>query len=83
MLVSAGSSNTTSLLQVFFGEKPIGKGMLRSPDLTSLDYFVWGYVKENAFTDNPQNLEQLKRSVTYLNDCSKQEVLLGKLQGIY
>lgn len=47
------SSNATSLLQVFFGEKPIGKGMLRSPDLTSLDYFVWGYVKENAFTDNP------------------------------
>ena len=32
----------------------------RSPDLTPLDYFLWGYLKSKIYVNRPQNIEQLK-----------------------
>ena len=29
----------------------------RSPDFFPLDYFLWGYVKENAFKRQPADIE--------------------------
>lgn len=32
----------------------------RSPDLTPLDYFLWGHLKNKVYKDRPQNIEELK-----------------------
>ena len=35
----------------------------RSPDLTLMDYFVWGFVKSKVYVQNYENLEYLKNSI--------------------
>ena len=35
-----------------------------SPDLNPLDFFLWGYAKDNVFKSTPKNLEDLKASIT-------------------
>ena len=35
----------------------------RSPDLSPLDYFLWGYVKEDVFKRQPADIEILKEIV--------------------
>lgn len=35
----------------------------RSCDITPLDFFLWGYLKDRVYTDNPQTLAQLKRNI--------------------
>lgn len=35
----------------------------RSCDLSPLDFFLWGYVKDKVYTDNPQTLEHLKDNI--------------------
>jgi hypothetical protein len=40
----------------------------RSPDLSSCDFFLWGYVKGRVYTHQPRNLNELK-------DAIRQEVL--------
>ena len=35
----------------------------RSPDLTQLFFFLWGYVKTQVFTDEVENVEELKRRI--------------------
>jgi hypothetical protein len=34
-----------------------------SPDLNPLDYFLWGYCKENVYKNKPRTLENLKSEV--------------------
>lgn len=36
----------------------------RSPDLTPLDYFLWGYLKERVYKIRPVNIEDLKQRIT-------------------
>ncbi|CAK1591478.1 unnamed protein product [Parnassius mnemosyne] len=36
----------------------------RSPDLSPLDYFLWGYLKGKVYDDHPTNLSQLKENIT-------------------
>lgn len=36
----------------------------RSPDLTPLDFFLWGYVKDEVFRTSPGNLQVLKDRIT-------------------
>ena len=36
----------------------------RSPDLTPLDFFLWGYVKDEVYRTRCPNLTQLKRRIT-------------------
>lgn len=36
----------------------------RSPDLSLLDYFLWGYVKSIVYKTKPLNLDDLKRRIT-------------------
>lgn len=35
----------------------------RSPDLSPLDYFAWGYIKSKVYENNPTNLTQLKQNI--------------------
>ena len=36
----------------------------RSPDLTPLDYFLWGYLKSKVYVPRPANINELKRRIT-------------------
>ncbi|XP_075164295.1 uncharacterized protein LOC142236896 [Haematobia irritans] len=35
----------------------------RSPDLTAPDFFLWGYLKDKVYVNNPQTLQQLKDNI--------------------
>jgi hypothetical protein len=37
---------------------------LHSPDLTSCDFFLWGYLKAQVYQHRPQTLEGLKEAIT-------------------
>eukprot|EP00731_Ephydatia_muelleri_P036869 Em0342g2a len=48
-----------------FGTKWIGRGgplesPARSPDLTPMDFWLWGYLKENVYAHNPKTVDQLQ-----------------------
>ena len=34
-----------------------------SPDLNPLDFFLWGYLKDNVFRGRPQTIPELKQAV--------------------
>ncbi|KAJ4445889.1 hypothetical protein ANN_12575 [Periplaneta americana] len=36
----------------------------RSPDLTTPDFFLWGYLKDRVYATRPQTLEDLKHNIT-------------------
>ena len=36
----------------------------RSPDLTPLDFFLWGHLKAKVYVTSPANLEDLRRRIT-------------------
>ena len=35
----------------------------RSCDLRTLDFFLWGHVKDNVYTDAPQSIKELKEKI--------------------
>ena len=35
-----------------------------SPDLNPCDYFLWGYLKDNVYKNNPQSIDELKLAIT-------------------
>ncbi|KAJ4448738.1 hypothetical protein ANN_00129 [Periplaneta americana] len=40
------------------------KIMKRSPDLTTPDFFLWGYLKDRVYATRPQTLDDLKHNIT-------------------
>ena len=51
-----------------FGENVISKKSAfpwspRSPDLSSLDFYLWRYCKDNVYHNNPQNVIELQRII--------------------
>jgi hypothetical protein len=59
------SNETTNLLKQFFDDHIISKNLWppRSPDLTSPDFFLWGYLKETVYKNSPRTLVDLKRNI--------------------
>ena len=56
------------VINEIFDEKWIGRGgpvawPLRSPDLTSLDYFLWGFVKERVMAVAPTTPDDVKERI--------------------
>lgn len=35
----------------------------RSPDLTPMDFFLWGYLKSKVYDTNPRSIEALKENI--------------------
>jgi hypothetical protein len=60
------AASTREILHDFFGKNVISKGVWppRSPDLTSPDFFLWGYWKDTVYRSNPRDLKQLKMNIT-------------------
>ncbi|GFX97684.1 transposable element Tc3 transposase [Trichonephila clavipes] len=59
---------TVDLLKDTFGDHLISRfGPVNSPprscDLTSLDYFLWGYVKSLVYAEKPQTLDHLEDNI--------------------
>jgi len=62
------ATDTINLLHTKFPGRVISrKGDVnwppRSCDLTSLDYFLWGYVKSQVYKNNPQSIPELKDEI--------------------
>lgn len=56
-------------LQELFPHRVIGIGHdqewpARSPDLTPLDFFLWGYLKARVYTTPPADLNELQLRIT-------------------
>ena len=56
------------VINEIFDEKWIGRGgpvawPLRWPDLTSLDYFLWGFVKERVMAVAPTTPDDVKERI--------------------
>ena len=55
-------------LRATFGENIISQGFdfywpPRSPDLNPCDFWLWGYLKANVYTHQPENLNVLKARI--------------------
>ena len=35
-----------------------------APDLSPLDFFLWGYIKDQVYSDQPKTIEELKTAIT-------------------
>jgi hypothetical protein len=60
-------------LNSHFPGKWIGRGgpigwAPRSPDLTPLDFFLWGYLKSRVYVDRPRTLDDLRANI--VNACA-------------
>jgi len=60
---------TMNCLRRMFGSRLISKNAEtvwppRSPDLSTCDYFLWGYLKSRVYKNKPRSLEQLKQAIT-------------------
>ncbi len=58
-----------SWLKDKFDNRWIGRGgsiswAPRSPDMTPLDFFLWGYIKNNVYKNNIKDLDDLKIKIT-------------------
>ncbi|GBL84425.1 hypothetical protein AVEN_117186-1 [Araneus ventricosus] len=62
-------SNIKQYLMETFQNQAIGFGGFvewapRSPDLTPLDFFLWGHIKGQVYATTPRTLQDLRRSIT-------------------
>ena len=72
------ANETMALLREKFNGRIIARGgdvnwPPRSCDLTPLDYFLWGYLKEKVYVDNPRTIQELKdQIIRHINDIAPQ-----------
>jgi hypothetical protein len=62
------AANTIELLQSFFHDQLIALGTnwewpANSPDLSPLDYFLWGYIKQKVYCSSPKTVSELQTSI--------------------
>jgi hypothetical protein len=65
------------MLKQFFDDRIISKNLRppRSPDLTPPDYFLWGYLKQDVYSNRPQTTEDLKQNIEVAISNISQETL--------
>ena len=68
----------TDRLQQLFGNRVIAlneevEWPPRSPDLTPLDFFLWGHLKSRIFSSPPANIEELRRRIVDETDVVRQD----------
>ena len=66
----------TERLQQLFGERVVALNHQiewppRSPDLTPLDFFLWGYLKSKVYLTPPANLDDLEMRIRREMDALK------------
>lgn len=74
------------LLREHFGSRVIARGFPEmfdeglawppySPDISPLDFFLWGYVKDKVYQTNPKSLSELKNSIIQIIENVPQDIL--------
>lgn len=63
------SQQVTNYINLIFPRRWIGRnGVIlwpaRSPDITPLDFFLWGFLKELVYTTQPRDLQDLQNKIT-------------------
>jgi hypothetical protein len=53
----------------------------RSPDLTPLDYFLWGYLKSVVYNNRPETVDQLKNEIVRHCRAIEANVLQNVMNG--
>jgi len=68
----------------FFCDRFVSKGLRppRSPDLTTPDYFLWGYLKERVYRNKPRTIDALKANITGEIQAVTAEVLARNFQNV-
>ncbi len=58
-------TNTMHFLRKFFNERLISSNLWppHSPNLSPLDFFLWGYLKNSVYMTSPRNPEELKGNI--------------------
>ncbi|GBN65768.1 hypothetical protein AVEN_97123-1 [Araneus ventricosus] len=56
-------------LDTTFPQRWIGRGAVmawppRSPDITPLDFYLWGYVKQRVYSERINDIDHLKQRIT-------------------
>lgn len=74
------SNDNMTLLRDKFGDSLISRnGPIawppRSCDLTPLDFFLWGYVKSQVYSNSPETIEDLEDNITRCIEAIPQEML--------
>lgn len=77
-----------NLLNATFPERWIGRrGAIewppRSPDMTPLDFFYWGYLKSKVYVTKPNDLDDLKERIRTVSNSITPEMLDNVTTGIY
>ena len=67
----------TDRLAELFGDRVIALNHVvewppRSPNLTPLDFFLWGYLKSKVYQTSPANLEELEQRIRHEIDTLRQ-----------
>lgn len=59
------SGDSMKLIASFFGDRLVSKNLWppRSPDLTSPDFFLWGYLKDRVYKNRPRSLAELREAI--------------------
>jgi hypothetical protein len=55
----------------------------RSPDLTPLDFFLWGYLKSKVYFNRPNNVDELRQRIRAEVEHITPEVLERSVQSVY
>ena len=55
----------------------------RSPDLTPLDFFLWGYLKGQLYKTKPGSLEELRRRITQETEAIPREMIRNAVHSFY
>ena len=55
----------TRVHQIFTEERTVSKGLWppRSPDLSTCDFYLWGYLKGKVYEQNPHSIDELKDNI--------------------
>ena len=70
-----------------FGKKIISRNTEyrwppRSPDLTVLDFFLWGYCKQEVYKTRPNNRNELKESIKAVIEAIPRETLARAMNNV-
>jgi hypothetical protein len=55
----------TRIHEAFTEERTVSKGLWppRSPDLSSCEFYLWGYLTGKVYENNPRTINQLKENI--------------------
>lgn len=55
----------------------------RSPDLTPMDFFFWGHVKNRVYVDRPENLQDLMERIRQEANAVTPEMIQNAVNAVY